>query len=131
MAIYGVRAFYDYDVSADFISKNLVGVGWGQNDAPDLHQFMRSLKVADIVYIKAAPPGQRITVKAIGIIVDDQILDHPISGGTVHCGRNVRWFSTIIFQLPPRSGKNNVQNNTLYEEFDPVAQKAIIDRIIH
>lgn len=34
---------------------------------------MRSLKVGDIVYIKAARPGQRIIVKDIGIIIDDQI----------------------------------------------------------
>jgi hypothetical protein len=130
MTIYGVGAFHNEDVSSDFIAKNLVGVGWDQNDAPDLHQFVRSLKVGDIVYIKAAPPGHRITVKAIGIVGDNQIIDHSSSGGTVHCGRNVRWCSTMSFQLPPRSGKNNVQNNTLYEEFDPVAQKEIIDRII-
>ena len=130
MAIYGVGAYYDNDVSSNFITNNLVGVGWSYNDAADLHQFMRSLKVGDVVYIKAAPPGQNITVKAIGLIMDDQIRDDANSGGLVHCGRNVRWVSTVNFILPPRSGKNNVQNNTLYEEFDPQAQAAIMARII-
>ena len=130
MAIYGVGAFYEEDVSPDFISKNLVGVGWEQTDAPDLHQFMRSLKVGDIVYIKAAPPGQRIIAKAIRKIIDDQICDASNSGGSVHCGRNVRWVTTTAFTLPARAGKNNVQSNTLYEEFDPLAQAGIIDRII-
>ncbi|HZR62777.1 MAG TPA: hypothetical protein VFA80_17675 [Xanthobacteraceae bacterium] len=130
MAIYGVGAFYEDDVSSSFIANNLVGVGWSYNRAADLHQFMRSLKVGDIVYIKAARPGQNITVKAIGLIIDDQIRDDANSGGLVHCGRNVRWASTTTFTLPPRSGKNNVQNNTLYEEFDPQAQTEIMARII-
>jgi hypothetical protein len=130
MAIYGVGAYYDEDVSADFVKNNLVGVGWSYQEAADLHQFIRSLKVGDIVYIKAAPPGQNIIYKAIGIIIDDQIRDDVNSGGLVHCGRNVRWVSTSTFTLPPRSGKNNVQNNTLYEEFDPRAQAVIIAQVI-
>lgn len=129
MAIYGVGAYHEEDVSADFISCNLVGVGWPYQDAADLHQFMRSLKVGDIVYIKAAPPGQQVIVKGIGLIIDDQIRDNANSGGLVHCGRNVRWVSTATFTLPPRSGKNNVQNNTLYEEFDPIAQAEVVTRI--
>jgi hypothetical protein len=130
MAIYGVGAYYDEDVSGDFISNNLVGVGWPYQDAADLHQFMRSLKVGDIVYIKAAPVGQNVIVKAIGLIIDDKIRDAADSNDLVHCGRNVQWVSTTAFTLPPRSGKNNVQNNTLYEEFDPPAQAAIMNRII-
>ena|ERR1700722_9193684 len=129
MAIYGVGAFYEEDVSSQFISNNLVGVGWSYQRASDLHQFMRSLKVGDVVYIKAAPPGQAIVVKGIGLIMDNQIRDDQNSGGLVHCGRNVRWVSTTTFTLPARSGKNNVQSNTLYEEFDPAAQAAIMSRI--
>jgi hypothetical protein len=41
MAIYGVGAYYDEDVSSDFISQNIVDVGWDHANAPDLHQFMR------------------------------------------------------------------------------------------
>jgi len=69
MAIFGVGAFYNRDVSQDFIQANLVGVGWSLNDAPELHQFMRSLKVGDVAYVKASPPrSPDICVKAIGII---------------------------------------------------------------
>jgi hypothetical protein len=87
------------------------------------------LKVGDIVYIKAAPPGQRIMVKAIGIIIDDQIRDASDTSEAVGCGRNVHWLSTAPFTLPARVGKNNVQSNTLYEEFDPIAQAEIINRM--
>ena len=52
MAIFGVGAYYEEDVSQAFIQANLVGVGWDATDAPELHQFMRSLKVGDIVQEK-------------------------------------------------------------------------------
>ena len=38
---FGVGAYYDEDVSQDFIQANLVGVGWDVTEAPELHQFMR------------------------------------------------------------------------------------------
>ena len=34
MAIYGVGAYYEEDVSASFIQNGIVGVGWGKEDAP-------------------------------------------------------------------------------------------------
>lgn len=44
MAIYGIGAFYDKDVSNQFIAANVVGVGWTVQDAPELHQYIRSLQ---------------------------------------------------------------------------------------
>lgn len=48
MAIFSVGAYYDEDVSPAFIQANLVGVGWNADDAPELHQFIRALKVGNI-----------------------------------------------------------------------------------
>ena len=130
MAIFGVGAFYDKDVSQDFIQANLVGVGWGLNDAPELHQFMSSLKVGDIVYIKAFPPGSPdIFVKAIGIITDDQIRNTGNSNKLVECGRNVRWVHTTEFRIPRPTERNNVRSNTMYEEFHPDVQRVILGYI--
>jgi hypothetical protein len=130
MAIYGIGAFYDEDVSDKFVRANIVGAGWSAHDAPELHQFIRSLKVGDIVYIKAFPPGSReIIVKAIGVIADDVIVDDENSNGVVSCGRNVRWVSTQQFALPQPREKNNVRANTLYEEFHPVVQREILARL--
>ena len=54
MAIFGIGASYGKeDVSRDFIGNNLVGIGHRVEDAPELYQFMRSLKVGDVVYIKS------------------------------------------------------------------------------
>lgn len=130
MAIYAIGAFYQEDVSDSFIRANLVGAGWSIGDAPELHQFVRSFKVGDIVYIKAFPPGSRqIIVKAIGVIVDDVILNDATSANLVSCGRNVRWISTEQFALPQPIEKNNVRANTLYEEFHPVVQHEILARL--
>jgi hypothetical protein len=131
MAIFGVGAYYDEDVSQEFIRANLVGVGWNANEAPELHQFMRALKVGDIVYIKSFPPGSPdVIVKAIGIITDDEIRTAANSSNLISCGRNVRWIHTGDFRIPKPPEKNNVRSNTVYEEFHPVVQTAILQQII-
>lgn len=54
MAIYGIGSFMgNKNLSAYFIENNIVGVGWDIKAAPDLHQFIQSLKVGDIIYIKS------------------------------------------------------------------------------
>jgi len=131
MAIYGIGAFYSEDVSEKFISNNLVGVGWSDQDAPELHQYIHSLKVGDIVYIKAFPPSlNQIIVKAIGIIIDDSVLDKKMTNGLVECGRKVRWFSKEPFSIPKPIERNNVRQNTMYEEFHPEIQTLIINKIV-
>ncbi|WP_284462987.1 hypothetical protein [Chryseobacterium sp.] len=126
MAVYGVGAYYGYDVSQDFITNRIVGVGWSQADAPELQEYFRSLKVGDIVYIKASAFGSaNITVKAIGLIEDNIIL----SNNLVTTGRNVKWVFTNIFTIPRPTEKNNVRSNTVYEEFHPEILREIIARI--
>jgi hypothetical protein len=126
MAIYGIGAYYDHDVSNDFIKNNIIGVGWNKSSAPELHEYIKSLKVGDIVYIKAAFGGADITVKAIGIITNNTILDLQSSNNLVEIGRTVKWISTKKFVIPKPDEKNNVRNNTLYEEFHPIVQNKII-----
>lgn len=126
MAIYGVGAYYDKDVSSDFISQNLVGVGWDTQDAPELQEYFQSLKTGDIVYIKAAFGRNDITVKAIGIIRDNIIIRN---NGLVSTARNVKWIFTQKFVIPRPLEKNNVRSNTVYEEFHPTVLNEIISRI--
>jgi hypothetical protein len=128
MAIYGVGAYYDNnrDVSNDFISQNIVGVGWSPQDAPELQDYFQSFKVGDIVYIKSAFGGNDITVKAIGIIRDNVVIRN---NGLVSTGRNVKWIVTERFIIPRPQEKNNVRSNTVYEEFHPQVLNEIIGRI--
>ena len=126
MAVYGVGAYYDVDVSNDFINQDLIGVGWDSVEAPELQEYFQSFKVGDIVYIKAAFGGNDITVKAIGIIKDNIIIKN---NGLVSTGRNVKWLSKEKFVIPRPQEKNNVRSNTVYEEFHPQVLNEIILRI--
>ena len=129
MAIFGIGAFCDEDVSRHFIEQCLIGVGWDAIEAPELHKFMRSLRVGDLVYIKSLPPASpEIFVRAIGIVIDAAIRTKQDSNNLVSCGRNVRWLSTSEFQIPLPPEKNNVRRNTLYEEHHPIVQAAILER---
>jgi len=139
MAIYAVGAFYDgtTDVSADFINACRVGVGWSDQEAPELHQFMRTLKVGDVVYIKACSFGSdKIAVKAVGLIKDDKVLDSALTSGLAAIARNVIWKTTSTFTIPnpshastSQSEKLNLRSNTIYEEFHPYVQAQILAHI--
>jgi len=125
--IYAIGAYYDEDASGDFIKHDIAGPGWTESDAPKLFQFIKSLKVGDIVYIKSAPPSSKyITVKAIGIIVDDRFVTN---SSVVSIGRNIKWVITTIFKIDKPKEKNNVRLNTMYEEFYPDVQKSILDKL--
>ncbi|WP_461629512.1 hypothetical protein [Labilibaculum euxinus] len=126
MAVYGVGAYYDRDVSQEFIQNGIVGVGWNEIDAPELEEYFKSLKAGDIVYIKAAFGGNDITVKAIGIIIDNLVLKNT---QLVTTGRNVKWLDTNKFVIKRPQEKNNVRSNTVYEEFHPKVLEEIISRI--
>ena len=127
MAIYGIGAFFESDVSLDFISNNIAGTGWSNNESPEIHQYIRSLKVGDIIYIKSfAPKSRDLFIKAIGIILNDEIeTNNPL----VCIGRNVKWLITKSFRIQKPEEKNNVRSNTIYEEFHTEVQKAILDKI--
>ncbi len=126
MPIFGIGANYDKDVSGDFVKKNVAGVGHTKKAAPEVHQFIKSLKVGDIVYLKSASPKSKfITVKAIGVVADDSIIQNSL----VEAGRKMRWLCNKRFQIPKPAEKNNVRNNTMYEEFHPAVQEQILNNL--
>lgn len=126
MAIFGIGATYNNkDVSQDFIDNNVACVGWSIKDAPALHEILRCLKVGDIVYIKTAPIGQGIRVKAVGIVSDNTL--QQIQGlGT---GISVRWIWNGYENIGVIDDKYNVRNNTLYEEFNKEVQTFVLNLI--
>ena len=131
MAIFGIGANFDnQDVSDVFISYSFIGIGWGIESAPDLHEFIKSLKVGDIIYIKSFSPTN-FKVKGIGLIVDSEILNEETSDGNLTIGRNVLWCCKEKFELQKPNGKNNVRNNSIYEEFNPEVQTVILEKILN
>ncbi len=131
MAIYAVGAYYGDDVSDAFIANNIAGPGWTITEAPELHQFVRSLKVGDIVYIKSySPASPDIIVKAIGVIIDDQVVTiETTPDSVVSAGRNINWIVKETFRIPKPTEKNNVRLNTMYEEFHPSVQSQILAKL--
>lgn len=131
MAIFAVGANYDgNDVSSQFIAHRMAGVGWDFESAPELHQLIASLKVGDIVYIKAFPPGSPdIFVKAIGFVADGILHNDLSSANLVAVGRNIDWRVTEEFQIPKPPERLNVRLNSAYEEFHPAVQAAILARL--
>jgi len=121
MAIYGVGAYHESDISSEFITNEVIFLGWGPNDAPGLHQWLASLRVGDIVYIKAFPPGaHEIKVRGIGLITSSEVVQHN------NCaGRRVRWLHTDEFTLPQPAEKNNVLGNNHFWFHKRSAKKSL------
>jgi hypothetical protein len=132
MAIFGIGAYYDKDMSQEFIDNSIAGPGWDESEAPELFQYIASLKVGDIVYIKSCPPSSKdIHVKGIGFIADHKLLTNvEDTKDLVSAGRRVNWINTEKFKIPKPQEKNNVRLNTMYEEFHPKVQQAIMLKVV-
>ena len=52
MAIFGVGAYYDHDVSNAFLEQ-----GWAEEDAPPAHAILRHLRAGDIIFVWPAGEG--------------------------------------------------------------------------
>src|SRR2546423_13219732 len=91
MAIYGIGASYsNVDVSPQFTKKGLACVGWSERDAQPLHTILKHFRIGDIVYIKAHPAQVGLIVKAIGIVIGDEVKTDTALG----VGIPVKWVWT-------------------------------------
>ncbi|MGB7591307.1 MAG: hypothetical protein WCD04_08125 [Terriglobia bacterium] len=150
MAIFGVGSNWNGEEKRDrFFDERKFIVGWDVDSARDLYAFLASLKVGDVLYIKANQPGARvISVKGVGI-VEKSVMDCLTSGefegscipdGSrlfVRVNRNslfvrVRWVDREEFTvtIPENEGRlTNIRAATIYEEYLPFVQDAILRRI--
>ena len=129
MGIFGLGAFYqeEGDMTQVFLSNGVGCVGWSYQDAPGLHRLIRHVKVGDILYIKAQPATKGLIIKAVGIVLDDEV--HPVDNVGEACIR-VRWIWNGYEVVGRVHGKYNVRNNTLYEETHPEVQNRVIDLLL-
>lgn len=140
MAIYGAGSNWDGDeIKEDFFNNSNYVIGWNINDAQDLYNMISTLKVGDIIYLKANKPGSfDIRVKGIGIVKSSLISVLFEKGENLSSTRKnfelpVEWVhkDEFIISIPKHIGKlTNVRAATLYEEFLPFVQSKIIDKII-
>lgn len=140
MAIYGAGSNWDGDeIKDDFFANNNYVIGWDINDAQDLYNMLSSVKIGDIIYLKANRPGSLdLRIKGVGIVRNSLLNILFEKGENLSSTRNnfelpVEWIDTDEFfiTIPQNTGKlTNVRAATLYEEFLPFVQNEIINKII-
>lgn len=139
MAIYGVGSKWnDEELAPTFFNEKTFTLGWDEENAEDLYSFLASLKAGDILYLKANRPGSRvIRVKGIGFIRESFI--------SSFCGKKedisdyqsfslpVVWIvqKEFLINIPQSVGRlTNIRAATAYEEYLPLVQKIIIEKIL-
>lgn len=143
MAIFGVGSKWeDEELKDQFFSEGKFILGWNEGSAKDLYAFVASLKVGDILYIKAnAPRSRSIRVKGVGVVTKNLI--GCISEGEFGTSSISNWQSLFvrvawvhkdefIVTIPENEGKlTNIRAATIYEEYLPFVQEAILAKIIN
>lgn len=140
MAILGAGSNWDgIEMKDDFFKNNNYVIGWDINDAQDLYNLISSIKVGDIIYLKANRPGSLdIRIKGIGIVKNSLIQVLFQKGENLTNTRNnfelpVEWIykTEFILTIPNDIGRlTNIRAATLYEEFLPFVQDEIITKVI-
>ncbi len=87
MAIFGIGAYYDWDVSSDFLEQGCACIGWPEKDAPPAHGILRHLRAGDIIFIKSFTPNDGLTIKAVGLVKEGKVHSFSSLGN----GVLVRW----------------------------------------
>ncbi len=133
MAIYGIGAKYERSIDKmhDFLTNDCACIGWKESEAPAIYKILKSMKIGDIIYIKSMDISKKkLNVKAIGLVFDDEISKYSFGNGV-----KVKWVKVsnqtplLKFDLTSEMYKNNVFNNTLYEEFNPTVQLKILNEL--
>ena len=129
MAVFGIGAYYNgtTDMTDDFLSNGVACIGWPSDDAPPLHRIMSHIKLGDLVYIKAQPPNQGLTIKGVGIVTNDEVFRNTDLGEA--CLR-VRWVWSGNEFVGRIRDRYPVRFITLYEEFNPEIIRRVIGLLV-
>jgi hypothetical protein len=127
MAIFGFGASYgeDGDVSGDFIKHGVACLGYEPDEAPSLHTLLKHIKTGDVVYLKAYPANLGLIIKAVGVVVGNEVVEHDAGWGV-----SVRWVWTGDERLGQIKDKYNVRSLTLYEEYNFEIQKKVLGLLL-
>ena len=143
MAIFGVGSKWeDKELKNQFFSEGKFILGWNEASAKDLYAFVASLKVGDILYIKANAPGSRsIRVKGVGVVtrsligcVNEGELGTSLISDWESLFVRVAWVhkDEFVVTIPENEGKlTNIRAATIYEEYLPFVQEAILAKVIN
>ncbi|QJX81285.1 hypothetical protein [Priestia megaterium] len=130
MAVYGIGSMYGRNIErkSEFLASHCACIGWKKEEAPALHQMLGKIKVGDFIYIKSfAVIKKELRVKAVGIVISDEREKDNLGEGVI-----VKWLwdcrdTPAVIDITDEVYKNNVFNNTLYEEYNSSIQKRILE----
>lgn len=116
MAIYGMGACYEgkHDKTNDFVLRGVACVGWPKKDAPAVHTLLERMQPSDIVYIKSFTPQAGLLIKAIGLVITDEVYDVPKLGR----GRSITWVWEGRLAVGHIKDGLPVRSHTIYEELN-------------
>lgn len=133
MSVWGIGAYYKDttgDQANEFLITGQAYIGWKKSEAPALYCMLNSIKAGDIIYIKSfVPKTKEIRVKAVGIVTATNTCTSKDDDNCI----SVKWkkeFEPFSVKLTEKMYKNNVFNNTLYEEFNENIVLQIIEKIL-
>ena len=126
MAIFGIGAHYESDVSSQFLERKCACVGWAEKDAPPAHGILRHVRTGDIIFIKSFAPQIGLIVKAVGVVSEGKVRDYDDLGA----GVPVRWVWTGEERFGKLDDKWPVRSVTIYEEYHPEVQSRIIGLLL-
>lgn len=129
--IHGIGSMYGgkQEMLPKFVAAQMACIGWDKADAAPLHQMLAtSIQVGDILYIKSQTPSDGLFIKAVGIVLDSEIYNHPELG----FGRKVHWVwvskgNPEFIRLGKQSDKyDNIRAGSLYPEYGEKVQKVVL-----
>lgn len=143
MAVFGAGAYYNVDVTKDFLEQECFCIGYEKKDASALYEMLRRVKIGDIVYLKSFNMGKKgeagkIFIKAVGFVIGQNIKPMTFSNGSdMGYGRKVKWVKDFSdredwfeLELNAEERINNVYSNTLYEEYSARIIRYVIDLLV-
>lgn len=133
MSIFGIGARYGSTwMVKEFLNAGVAAIGFTESGAPEIYAQMRTIKIGDIIFMKAfGPSSSNICVMGAGIVTDNDVIR--ISEEIGH-GIKVNWVFKEEYDLPKKLGfdkHRNVRCGTLYEEFNREISQTIIDMVIN
>jgi hypothetical protein len=122
MAIFGIGAYYDQDVTSAFLKQHCACLGWREKDAPPAHALLRAFRTGDIIFIKSFTPEAGLMVKAVGLVLEGRVRE--IKG--LGSGVPVRWAWNGEKRIGRLDDKWPVRSVTIYEEYHPEVQGVVL-----
>jgi len=141
MAIFGIGARYDDQwVNKSFIEHKMACIGHERADTPEIYAEFRTLKVGDIIYMKAlGPSSDRMCIMGVGIVTNNfikEIITDEDTDDEIHWGHGVKvnWvFDGEEYYASKGLDKDKHWHRrvgTFYEEHSRKIQKLIIRMLL-